>query len=83
MRTEEEVRQLREELIKTDFVAEYGTSEELHSPQVAAANWASDALQWVLGEWDTDTFKSEIELEVVDRIIADIEKRTGKKYADY
>ncbi|MHC1625835.1 MAG: hypothetical protein ACXQTN_00620 [Methanoculleaceae archaeon] len=83
MRSEEEVRKLRDELEEiTDFIAEYGTDEDLEA--IGFACDVSDALNWVLGEITTEHFLSDSYLDMgkLKRIIGKIEKRTGIKFEE-
>ena len=84
MRSEEEVRKLKEELERiTSFISEFGTDEEFEGIEFACD--VIDALSWVLGEITTEQFLSDsyLNIEKVKRIIREIEKRTGKKLEEW
>ena len=84
MRSEEEVRKLKEELEKiTGFISEFGTDEELEN--IVFACDVVDALSWVLGEITTEQFLSDsyLNMEKLKRITREIEKRTGKKFEEW
>ena len=84
MRSEKEVRKLKEELERiTGFIGEFGTDKEFEA--VTYACDVSDALSWVLGEITTEQFLSDsyLNMEKLKRIIREIEKRTGKKLEEW
>ena len=84
MRSEEEVRKLKEELERiTSFISEFGTDEEFEGIEFACD--VIDALSWVLGEITTEQFLSDsyLNMEKLKRIIREIEKRTGKKLEEW
>ncbi|GAI71294.1 unnamed protein product [marine sediment metagenome] len=86
MRTEQEVRELSEELSKlTGFIAEHGTSEQLNSRDLCFACDVCDTLSWVQGEISTDQFRSaaHLDLERLSGIAEYIETTTGRKLATY
>lgn len=84
MRSEKEVRKLREELERiTGFISEFGTDKEFEAVTYACA--VSDALTWVLGEITTEQFLSDsyLDMEKLKRLIRKIEKRVGKELEEY
>jgi hypothetical protein len=90
MRTREELQTLRDELGKmTGFIADYATKEEYHEeafrPIFAFACNASDTIDWVLGEIETDWFMSDayLDRDKLKGMVRTIEKRTGKKLEEY
>jgi hypothetical protein len=86
MRTEQETRQLKEELEKlTGFIGEHGSPEQVASKDFQVACNTCDALAWVLGEIQTDHFKSDahLNLEVLKNTATYIETTTGEKLANH
>ncbi|MBW2672630.1 MAG: hypothetical protein JRD89_04330 [Deltaproteobacteria bacterium] len=80
MRSEKEVRTLREEIEKmNDFISDYGTDKDFEA--ITYACDVCDALSWVLGEITTEQFLSDsyLDMENLKGLIRNIEKRTGKK----
>ena len=86
MQSEQEIRQLKEELEKlTGFIGENGSDEQVTNRDQVFACVVCDALAWVRGEISTDLFRSATHLDL-DRLretVARLEKTTGKKLADY
>ena len=86
MKSEQEIRELVEELSKlTGFIGEFGTEEELQSDDFKYCCNVSDALGWVLGKISTEGVRSDAYLNLADlkEIARGIEARTGKKPEEY
>ncbi|MBA7475502.1 hypothetical protein ES707_10873 [subsurface metagenome] len=86
MRTEQEVKDLVKELEKlTGFIGENGLPEQVGTKDYLFSCNVCDALTWVLGEIETDHFKSDayINLERLRDTAGEIETATGKKLKDY
>jgi len=86
IKTEKEIRELKEELSKlTGFIADFGTDEEFQSSEMPFANDVVDAFSWVLNEISTENFRSKAYLDIValKEVAKGIERRTGKKLEDY
>ncbi len=86
MRSEQVIKELIEKLEKlTGFISEHGNGGEFLNKDVRFSCNACDALSWVLGEIPTDRFTSDTHLNLfrLEHIARAIEKRTGKKLADY
>ena len=86
MRSEEEVRRLRDELLQlTGYVSDYGTRESHIAESMVFSNDATDVLTWVLEEVSTERFQSDayLNLPQMRRFAAEIKARTGKRLEDY
>jgi len=65
MRSEEEVRGLRDELLKlTGYISDYGKRENRAAESMVFANDACDVLTWVLEEESTERFRSDAYLDL-------------------
>lgn len=85
MRSEKNIRELREELSKlTDFISEYGTDEESGNEDAEFALDVLDALDWVLGDISTKDFRIEpyLNMSGLKETVENIEERTGEKYGE-
>jgi hypothetical protein len=86
MQSEQEIRELSEELSKlTGFIYENGSPEQISSRYLSFSCDVCDALAWVLGEITTDDFKSHTHLDLASlkNIAAYIETTTSRKLTDY
>jgi|GEM_PF-1463505 len=86
MRSEEEVKELEEEISKlTGFIGDFGTEKEFESEDFKFSCNVSDALSWVLEEIATDHFRSDAYLNInnLKKVVKNIEKRSGKRLEDY
>ncbi|MBA7626696.1 hypothetical protein ES703_34151 [subsurface metagenome] len=86
MQSEQDIKQLKEELAKlTGFIYEHGSPEQVGSRQLQFSCDVCDALAWVLEEISTDDFKSNahVDLNSLKSIAAYIEETTSKKLTDY
>ena len=84
MRSEQEIRELREKLSKiSGFVSEFGSLKELYNKDVQFASVAADVLSWVLGNITNGRLTSDyMNLKHLEEIALQIERRTGKKLED-
>lgn len=81
MQSEQEIRQLKEELAKlTGFIADFGTEQQQGDKSFQFCCDVSVALDWVLGKTTTEKFKGDtyLFLERLKQIVREIEMRTGK-----
>jgi len=87
VRSENEVRKLKEELLRiVCFIGDFGTVEELEAEVLTYASGVVDALRWILGEITTEEFLRDddfLHIKELEKIIKKIEKRTGKKFKEY
>lgn len=86
MQSEQEVKELKEELSKlTGFISEFGSTPEFQNKDVRFSCDVCDVLSWVLKEISTEHFKSDsyINLDKLKHIARAIEVKTGKKLNDY
>lgn len=86
MRSEEELRKLKDELERLSaFIGEFGTDKEFEHEDVKYSADVSDALDWVLGEITTERFRSDdfLNIDGLKGLAKRIEERTGKKLKDY
>ena len=82
MRNEEEILQLKDELIKlTDFIEDNGTVGETESEDVCFASDVLDVIDWVLDEISHKDFQKSpyLNMNGLRKICKEIEKRTGEK----
>ncbi|ACL11455.1 hypothetical protein DKAM_1129 [Desulfurococcus amylolyticus 1221n] len=83
---EREVRELLD-LVEPiiSFIGEYGRDEDLKDDNWRYACDVVDTLYWVLGEIDTEDFLSDtyLNLEKLKRIVARIERKTGKSFSEF
>jgi hypothetical protein len=85
MQSEQEVKELKEELLKlTGFIGDFGTDIYLNNKDVQYACNVCDALAWVLGEISTERFRSSdyTNFDNLKHITGNVETTTGKKLAD-
>lgn len=86
MQSEQEIRQLKEELEKlTGFLGENTATQTLCNEDEMCASTVCDALSWVLEEITTDHFRNGSHLKL-KRLIHNarvIERITGNKLANY
>ncbi len=86
MRNEQEIKELEQELSRlSGFISDYGTPKEFEEKEVAYICNVVDALDWVLGEIDSESFRFEdyLDLDALRRAVLVIEARTGKKLENY
>ena len=86
MRAEEEVRGLRDELLRfTGYISDYGTREDHVTESLVFSNDACDVLTWVLEEISTERFQSDayLNLPQLRRFAEKIRASTGKRLEDY
>lgn len=86
VRDEKEIKELEEELSKiTGFITDFGTDREFNDKDVGFSADVADALSWVLEGISTEHFRSSSYLNITDlqKVVKEIEKRTGRKLEDY
>ena len=86
MRTREEVRGLRDELLQlTGYISDYGAREDRVTESLVFSNDTCDVLTWVLEEISTERFQSDAYLNLPElrRFAEEIQASTGKRLEDY
>ncbi|MBT4511542.1 MAG: hypothetical protein HOC20_04955 [Chloroflexi bacterium] len=82
MRSEKEIKELRDEIVEiTDFIVDSGTEEESEDEDVDFAHDVLDVLDWVLGGISTGDFKVEpyLNIAAMKEIVEDIKARTEEE----
>ena len=85
MRSEKEIKELKDELLEIiDFIVDNGTEEESEDEDVDFAHDVLDVLDWVLGEISTDDFKVEpyLNIATMNAIVEDIKTRAEEQTED-
>lgn len=86
MRTEDEIRALRDKLENvTSFIGDFGSTPELQSDKMKYACNVLDTIDWVLGETSTDNFQSEgfLDMDNLYGIGKRVERQTGETMKQY
>lgn len=86
MRSEQDIRQLKEELDKlTSFINDGGIDNALDGADILFAYNVAAALGWVLEDIRTENFRSDLylNLEHLEHIAKAKQTRTGEKFTGY
>ncbi len=87
MRSEKELKELKEELEKlTGFIADNDIYQEEHEDKdTVFSNDVTNTISWVLEEIQTESFRSDSYLNIANlkKIAKKIEQKTNKKLEDY
>ena len=79
MRTEKEIKKLRDELVQMiDYIVDFGSKKDNENEDVDFASDVLDVIDWILGEIETKDFRVEPYLNIprLKEIISSIEDRT-------